>query len=98
MESGKFAHYDYGYLVNFKYYWSNSAPEIPLETICIPVAMFMASDDQIADIRDNEDLRKRIPKVVHWEVLPDEDHLSLSFSKDMTYFRKVMAVMKGYTD
>jgi len=34
--------------------------------------------------------------VAHYRILENEDHLSLSFSKNMTYFAEVLAAMDGY--
>ena len=48
--------------------------------------MFVARDDKIGDVKDNEILAKRLSNVKHFKIYDDEDHLSISFSKNMTYF------------
>lgn len=81
---------------NLGVYFSSEAPMIELSKIQVPVALFIAEQDHIADVHDNERLRKTLPNVVAYEILKDEDHLSLAFSKNLTYFSKVMAVMSKY--
>ena len=77
-------------------YWSSEPPEVNLGAIKVPVAMYMAEDDKIGDMIDNTKLKSKIRTVVHFEMLKDEDHLSLTFSKDMTYFKKVINLMDQY--
>jgi len=50
------------------------------------VALFVARHDQIGDVKDNENLAKRLSNVKHFKIFENEDHLSMSFSKNMTYF------------
>lgn len=77
-------------------YNSTSPPTVPLEKIKVPVALFVASDDRIADVMDNERLMDIIPSVVQYTVLADEDHMSLGFSKNMLYFTEVIDLIKKY--
>lgn len=94
-QSKKFQKYDYGVL-NRVQYLQDEPPEIALEQITVPVALFVAREDFVADVQDNENVRQRIPNVAHYRILENEDHLSLSFSKNMTYFAEVLAAMDGY--
>lgn len=57
----------------------------------VPTAMFVARHDAIADLEDNLVVRDKLgDRCVHFEVLENEDHLSMSFSKDMSYFAEVI--------
>lgn len=94
--TGNFQKYDYGMGFNLAVYFSNDVPQIDLSKIKVPVALFIAEQDHIADVHDNKRLQKEIPNVVAFEILKNEDHLSMAFSKDLTYFKKVMAVMDKY--
>jgi lysosomal acid lipase/cholesteryl ester hydrolase len=78
-ESGKFQKFDYGFTTNLEKYGTPSPPEIDLSKITIPVGLFIGEQDQIADLEDNENLRKILPNVIAFRVLPNQDHLSLSF-------------------
>ena len=56
--------------------------------------MFVARHDAIADVSDNIRVRNALGEnCVHFSILEDEDHLSLSFSKDMTYFKDVIQLL-----
>lgn len=82
---------------NFKIYKSINPPVIDLSKINVPVAMYMAEFDEIGDLQDNRVLKRKIGNMVkHFEVIKNEDHLSLMFSKNMTYFKDVMDLMKKY--
>lgn len=52
--------------------------------------MYVAKHDEIADLRDNLEVKARIPNVIDFTLLENEDHLSMSFSKNMTYFSEVI--------
>ena len=70
---------------------------VPLNQIQIPIGLYVGKHDKIADVEDNSRLKDVLPNVVDFHLL-EEDHLSLSFSKDMTYFSKVMAKMDQFRD
>ena len=67
--------------------------EIDLSKVSIPTALFLGDEDQIADRLDNEELAKRLPNVIKFRVLENQDHLSVSFAKDMSYFEEVIELM-----
>ena len=94
--SKKFQKFDYESL-NQRYYSKDTPPEVALEQISVPVALYLGAYDQIADIKDNENVKRRISNVVDYRVFADEDHLSLTFSKNMTYFAEVLSMMGQYT-
>ena len=95
-QTDRLTKFNYGPAINNQIYGQDKAPVVPLENIKQPVMMVVASDDQIADASDNARLREILPNVVEYLLVPDEDHLSLSFSKNMTYFEQVLATMKKY--
>ena len=88
-----FQKFDYGYFVNYEKYNQSTPQTIDLSKITTPVALFLGEDDQIADRLDNELLRDQLPNVVEFKVLENHDHLSVSFSKDMSYFEEVIQLM-----
>ena len=83
---GKFQKFDYGFVQNGVRYGQLKPPEARLEDIKVPVVMVLGKHDQIADLRDNLEIKKRIPNLVDFRLYEDEDHMSLQFSKNMTYF------------
>ena len=95
-QSGLFQKYDYGFAYNYGIYLDNEPPVIDLSKIKVPVAMWVAGFDHIADVKDNQRLRKELPNVVDYTFLPDEDHLSLTFSKNLTYFHETLRLMDKY--
>lgn len=50
------------------------------------MALVVAKNDQIADPKDSKDVRQALSNVVFYIVYEDQDHLSLSMGKDMSYF------------
>ena len=58
--------------------------------------MFVAKHDEIADYQDNLRVKAAIPNVVDFQLLEDDDHLSMSFSKNMTYFSQVIKNLDHY--
>lgn len=81
--------------MNLLYYGQSTPPIVPLENISVPIGLYVGTHDQIADVKDNNDLAQILKTVVEHKEF-DEDHLSLSFSKNMTYFKEVMATMEEY--
>lgn len=61
-----------------------------------PVAIYAGQYDFIASALDAEELTHVFPNVVDFEILPNTDHLSLNFAKNMTYFERVMENMAKY--
>ena len=62
----------------------------------MPTALIVAKEDQIGDARDNAQVLSLLPNVVFQKVYDNEDHLSLQFSKNMTYFKEVMPLIDKY--
>lgn len=60
------------------------------------MALVVAKEDQIGDSRDNELVRKVLPNVVYHKIFEDEDHLSLQFSSNMTYFDEILPILDKY--
>ena len=86
INSGKFQKFDYGEEQNLLVYFDKNPPEIPIENIEIPIAMYIAEQDNIADLKDNKNVKSKLKNVVDFRTYEDEDHLSMAFSKNMTYF------------
>mmetsp|Transcript_14212 Transcript_14212/g.22130 ORF Transcript_14212/g.22130 Transcript_14212/m.22130 type:complete len:201 (-) Transcript_14212:37-639(-) len=91
--SQRFQKFDYGKAKNLKLYGSAKPAEIDLKKSKVPTLLVAAGDDVIADYQDVKRLSGDINNLVDMKFFPDEDHLSLSFSKNMTYFQEVMEVM-----
>ena len=89
--SGTFQKYD-----NRGFFSQDKPEQIDLTKISVPVGMFLAKQDFIANGIDNQWVRSQIPNVVKYRTFENEDHLSLNFSKNMTYFFEVMALMDPY--
>ena len=94
--STKFQKYDYGKRQNLLKYGQEHPPEIDISKIDVPTALIVAKEDQIGDARDNAQVLSLLPNVVFHKVYDNEDHLSLQFSKNMTYFGEVMPLIDKY--
>jgi hypothetical protein len=71
---------------------------IPLENITeVPVAMFVAYDDTIADPTDANWTRNQIGAAVKHYQMIEGGHLSFMIGKDMTYYTQdVMGLLNQY--
>ena len=50
-------------------------------------------------VKDNERLAEELRyagMLEHYEVIPKKDHNSLVIAKDMSYFRRVIKILKNY--
>jgi hypothetical protein len=56
----------------------------------------VAKNDKIADPKDTKDVMQDLSNVVFYRVYEDQDHLSLSMAKDMSYFKDVLGIMEKY--
>ena len=94
MKYNRFASYNYGRMMeNWEAYNQFGAPQIPITNSKIPTAIFVSRHDKIATVEDNLKLSKTIQNNIHFEILEEEDHSSVIFSKNMTYFKSVLEVM-----
>jgi hypothetical protein len=59
----------------------------------MPIALFAGIEDQLATIADTDWLSSQLGNVVHYEKVPNVDH-GFDLAKDMSYFKKVMALTK----
>ena len=60
--------------------------------------MVVAGHDKISDPHDDQLIKDDLKNVVYYKKFDYEDHLSLTFSKNMTYFQEVMKIMDKYRD
>ena len=67
-----------------------------MSKIEIPVGLFIGRHDHIADVEDNEEVRELLPNVAKFRIFENEDHLSFSFQRDMSYFTEVLSFMDQY--
>ena len=97
MKFKKFQKYDHrNTVMNYNDYGQSSPPEIPLENLTIPTALYVARHDMIATVDDVINLNKILPNVVDFQILENEDHLSLQFGSNMTYFHGILELMQKY--
>jgi pimeloyl-ACP methyl ester carboxylesterase len=67
-----------------------------LSKIEIPVGLFVGRHDYIADVEDNEKVRELLPNVAKYRIFENEDHLSFSFQRDMSFFKEIIQFMDEY--
>lgn len=71
---------------NYDAYGSFSQPLTSLTASNVPTAIFVSQNDYISTVEDGLSLNKAIQNSVHFQILENEDHSSVVFSKNMTYF------------
>ena len=62
--------------------------------------MLVGGQDKLGNVKDNLNVAKKYKNasiLKHFEVFPEEDHASMLISKNMTYFGKVIEMMKEYS-
>jgi lysosomal acid lipase/cholesteryl ester hydrolase len=93
-----FKQYDYGSdAENIKYYGTKNVPVIPLNKIKnVPIGMFVGKNDPLGDPTDDEQVRKMVPTVDHYQEYKNWDHYSFHVSKDMSYVSDVITYLKKH--
>jgi len=71
---------------NYEAYGTFGQPLISLTESNIPTAIFVSRNDYISTVEDGLSLNKLIKNSVHFQILEEEDHSSVVFSKNMSYF------------
>jgi len=99
MNAEKFLQYDFGDpAANKRIYGQTTPPEIDMTKVeGVPVAMFVGTKDELADILDNRWLRDQLGKaVVHYDEY-NMGHLTFMVGKDASWFTgKGLDLLKEY--
>lgn len=79
-------------------YGTAIAPEVPLDQLSLPTALFVGSYDNLATVEDNEWLVTKLnPETLIWHEIYPLGHLSFSLAKDMSFFTEdAMALINQY--
>ena len=69
-------------------YGQISPPEVPLDQLSLPTALFIGSLDKLATVQNNEWLIEQLSdETLIWHQIYELDHFSFALAKDMTYFK-----------
>ncbi|XP_037526255.2 gastric triacylglycerol lipase [Rhipicephalus sanguineus] len=101
-KSKKFAMYDNGKVENLRNYGTVEPPEYPLKRISVPVALFSAVGDRVANPVDVADLVKTLDSVVVLDyVVPirnfRHDDFILSYKAAVVLHQVMIATLANYT-
>ncbi|KAL7741321.1 hypothetical protein ACLKA6_013765 [Drosophila palustris] len=81
VEKGGFFKFDYGNpTVNYRKYGSYNPPQYKLANINCKVALYYSVNDQLTSFKDVQRLRKKLPNVVHDELLAYKKFNHLDFT------------------
>lgn len=98
MVSGKFRQYDYGSKKNRVIYNATEPPEYNLFNITVPIALFYADNDWLADPQDVKRLYGKLPNVIdlYRVPFPPFNHLDFIWAKDvrLLVYKRVLEIMK----
>lgn len=97
--SKKFQAYDYGSASeNMKHYNQTDAPQFDLSRVNVPVGLYWAPNDWLADPADVELLRNGLPNVVDYYSVKDWDHLDFVWAIDakQAIYDRMLALMLKY--
>ncbi|CAH0585956.1 unnamed protein product [Chrysodeixis includens] len=96
----KFANYDHGPIRNMAVYNSLVPPEYDLSKVTMKIAMFVAKNDNISTLKDVALLRKRLPNVVDYKVMIDEEfnHVDYVWGRNThkTMFPMLFKILSKY--
>ena len=105
-----FTYYDYGPEENLEIYGTEEAPEIPVENIEVPVAIFAAEFDTIAPPESTRWLASRLPNLVEINIdVNDEssqtspfwyplNHMSFLIARDTSFLDVMLRIIEENTD
>ncbi|XP_031783511.1 lipase member K-like isoform X2 [Nasonia vitripennis] len=100
IESRRFLHYDYGAERNAAIYGSAEPPEYDLSKIDVPVALFWAENDFLAQPRDVLRLYDRLPRKIDMQRIdnPNFNHLDFLWGRDAPelVYSRLLRLMERY--
>lgn len=85
---GNFRKFDYGKAANMALYGQETPPDIPIEAIDMPIAIFNGSLDPIVPEADVNYLIERLGANVIYHKVIVGDHWTFSMAKDMSWFKE----------
>ncbi|XP_018397034.1 PREDICTED: lipase 3-like isoform X2 [Cyphomyrmex costatus] len=98
IESGKFRQYDYGREKNLLIYNATEPPDYNLANITVPIGIFYADNDLLADSLDVKKLYKSLSNILdlYRVPLPKFNHLDFIWGKDAPKFvyKRLLKIMK----
>ena len=99
-ETEAFRRFDYGKDENKKKYGQDTPPDYDLDAITFPIAMFAGGKDVLADPKDVAWFHDKMKtQTVHFEMLPEFDHMTFAIARDMSFFTKdAMSVINHYNN
>ncbi len=79
-------------------YGTIAPPEVPVDQISVPTALFVGTYDKLATVADNEWLVTRLNQdSLIWHKEYPLGHMSFTLAKDMSFFKEdVMALVNQY--
>ncbi|KAJ8673199.1 hypothetical protein QAD02_004461 [Eretmocerus hayati] len=100
VHSNRFAHFDYGPKVNLDIYGSAIPPDYDISKIQVPVGIFWAENDPVADPRDIQRFYSQLPKPI-FNLKVDHNkfnHLDFLWANDAGdyVYSKLISAMKEY--
>ena len=92
-----FVRYDYGEFKNNQTYKQPFPPAYDLTLVTAPTAIIHGDQDGIASMEDVDKLAKKLPNVIHKEMIR-ADHFDFIIAQDAadTFFQKVYDILKGW--
>ncbi|XP_024882714.1 uncharacterized protein LOC112461630 [Temnothorax curvispinosus] len=101
IESGKFRQYDYGSEKNLLIYNATEPPDYNLANITVPIALFYADNDWLANSLDVKKLYSMLPNVLdlYRVPFPKFNHLDFIWGKDAfeLVYKRLLEIMKKIT-
>lgn len=97
IKDGVFQLYDYGDL-NEKKYNQTTVPALDVTTIDVPIALYWAEKDWLADPIDVKFLQKNLPKIVDDFECPKWNHLDFLWATNANtlLYPRILKLMKSY--
>ncbi|CAK8690996.1 unnamed protein product [Clavelina lepadiformis] len=99
VDSGRMEKFNYwSEKENMEAYGQPTPPEYDVSRIRAPVALFIGSDDQLADPMDCKRLSSKLKSMVHFQILQDWDHLDFLWGTKAvgTIYKDIMDMINDF--
>jgi len=91
--------FDYGTAGNKQHYHQATAPLCHVKDMPTPTLLFVGARDGLGDPGDNEALKPQIKNLVHYEVIPEWNHLDFLYGVDAhkLLYPRLVNIMKQFS-
>ena len=95
--AGRFQYYDYGPQRNIEEYGTEAVPEIPLQNINLPVAVFTSLHDRYSPPESTDWLVDQLGDNIVFHQSYEYSHYSYFVARDVSYLEDIVPLLESYS-